>query len=95
MSKLGRIGLGRMGLAMSSRLLQAGHDLHVWNRTIEKGLPLVAKGARITRNVRDLAACDIVFICSFCQIIYFCLRMYGERDAGTQRLLSTKAVYNL
>ena len=61
MRKLGWIGLGRMGLAMSSRLLQAGHDVCVWNRTREKALPLAAKGARIADDVRDLAACDIVF----------------------------------
>ena len=43
MKKIGWIGLGHMGLPMSKNLKNAGYDLHVWNRTIEKavqsGLP--------------------------------------------------------
>ncbi|MEV5032820.1 NAD(P)-dependent oxidoreductase, partial [Sphingobium sp. LMC3-1-1.1] len=30
------IGLGRMGQAMARRLLDAGHDLVVWNRTPDR-----------------------------------------------------------
>ena len=33
--KVGFIGLGRMGQAMATRMLQAGHDLAVFNRTPE------------------------------------------------------------
>jgi 3-hydroxyisobutyrate dehydrogenase len=29
----GWIGVGRMGEAMASRLIEAGHELSVWNRT--------------------------------------------------------------
>jgi len=31
--KIGWIGLGRMGEAMVTKLLKAGHAVHVWNRT--------------------------------------------------------------
>ena len=36
MAKLGYIGLGNMGKPMSNRLLDAGKDLTVWNRTASK-----------------------------------------------------------
>ena len=45
MAKLGYIGLGNMGKPMSNRLLDAGKDLTVWNRTASKADELVAKGA--------------------------------------------------
>lgn len=63
-SKLGYIGTGLMGSPMSMRLLAAGHDVTVWNRTASKAQPLVDKGARLAEDPADLAArCDIVFMC--------------------------------
>jgi 3-hydroxyisobutyrate dehydrogenase-like beta-hydroxyacid dehydrogenase len=46
MAKLAFLGLGLMGAPMARRLLAAGHDVIVWNRTPEKAEPLVADGAR-------------------------------------------------
>jgi 3-hydroxyisobutyrate dehydrogenase len=46
MAKLAFLGLGQMGGPMAARLLDAGHDLAVWNRTASKAEPLVARGAR-------------------------------------------------
>jgi hypothetical protein len=43
--KAGFIGLGRMGQAMARRMLEAGHELGVYNRTVEKLKPLIALGA--------------------------------------------------
>lgn len=34
--KIGFIGLGHMGAGMAASLLKAGHDLVVFNRTLEK-----------------------------------------------------------
>lgn len=45
MAKLAFIGLGLMGTPMATRLLEAGHDLTVWNRTAEKTGPLADQGA--------------------------------------------------
>jgi 3-hydroxyisobutyrate dehydrogenase-like beta-hydroxyacid dehydrogenase len=45
MAKLAFIGLGLMGTPMATRLLEAGHDLTVWNRTAEKTGPLTDHGA--------------------------------------------------
>lgn len=39
------LGLGRMGLPMAGRLVDAGHDLRVWNRTPSRADELVAHGA--------------------------------------------------
>ena len=39
------LGLGLMGLPMSRRLLHAGMDVHVWNRTRSKAESLLALGA--------------------------------------------------
>ena len=44
--RLGFLGLGIMGTAMATRLLNAGHSLAVWNRSADKCAPLVALGAR-------------------------------------------------
>jgi 3-hydroxyisobutyrate dehydrogenase-like beta-hydroxyacid dehydrogenase len=45
MAKLAFIGLGLMGTPMATRLLEAGHDVTVWNRTAEKTEPLTDRGA--------------------------------------------------
>jgi len=45
MAKLAFLGLGLMGTPMATRLLEAGHDLTVWNRTAEKTRPLTDHGA--------------------------------------------------
>lgn len=45
MAKLAFIGLGLMGTPMATRLLEAGHNLTVWNRTVEKTRPLIDHGA--------------------------------------------------
>ncbi len=43
--RIGMVGLGRMGTAMAHRLMEAGHELTVWNRTESKAEALVAAGA--------------------------------------------------
>jgi len=36
MAKIAFLGLGQMGAPMATRLLQAGHELTVWNRTPDR-----------------------------------------------------------
>jgi 3-hydroxyisobutyrate dehydrogenase-like beta-hydroxyacid dehydrogenase len=55
---LGWIGTGRMGHAMAARLVAAGRDLTVWNRTRAKAEDL---GAAVADAVADLAGRDVVF----------------------------------
>ena len=59
--KIGWIGAGRMGLPMAERLLKAGHDVTVWNRTRAKAEPLTAHGGKIADKLSELASCDVVF----------------------------------
>jgi 3-hydroxyisobutyrate dehydrogenase len=62
--KLGYLGLGLMGLPMSRRLLGAGHDVTVWNRSAAKAAPLVEAGARLAGSPRDVASTtNIIFMC--------------------------------
>ena len=43
--KIGFLGLGNMGTPMALRLLAAGHELSVWNRSEERTKPLIREGA--------------------------------------------------
>jgi 3-hydroxyisobutyrate dehydrogenase len=58
--KIGWVGMGRMGYPMAERLVDAGFDVHVWNRTRAKAEPLAAKGATIVDSPRDLADVDVL-----------------------------------
>jgi 3-hydroxyisobutyrate dehydrogenase-like beta-hydroxyacid dehydrogenase len=51
--KVGFIGLGRMGAAMASNLLKAGHEVTVYNRTPGKAEALSAQGATIAPRIAD------------------------------------------
>jgi 3-hydroxyisobutyrate dehydrogenase len=59
--RVGWIGIGRMGHAIATRLLEAGVDLAVYNRTRSKAEPLGEIGARVVDSASGLADCDIVF----------------------------------
>jgi len=43
--RIGFLGLGKMGAAMAQRLMGAGHELAVWNRTEGRTEPLAREGA--------------------------------------------------
>ena len=43
--KIGFLGLGKMGTPMARRLLAAGHELTVWNRSEARADPLIHEGA--------------------------------------------------
>ncbi|MDA8290522.1 MAG: NAD(P)-dependent oxidoreductase [Actinomycetota bacterium] len=60
--RIGWIGAGRMGSAMAARLVAAGHDLAVYNRTRSKVEPLVAAGAKAAGTVGELAERELVFV---------------------------------
>jgi 3-hydroxyisobutyrate dehydrogenase len=62
--KLGFLGLGMMGLPMTRRLINAGHDVTVWNRSSNKAAALVEAGAKLATHPRDVAtAATIIFMC--------------------------------
>jgi len=55
MSRVGFIGLGLMGKPMSKRILQAGHELTVFNRSKPPVEELVSLGARAAQSPREVA----------------------------------------
>jgi 3-hydroxyisobutyrate dehydrogenase len=55
MARIAFLGLGRMGQAMATRLLDAGHSLRVYNRTAAKAAPLVARGAELAETPKVAA----------------------------------------
>lgn len=53
--KIAFLGLGKMGSPMARRLLAAGHELVVWNRTRARAEALAAQGAAIADTAADAA----------------------------------------
>ena len=45
--KIAFLGTGIMGAPMARHLAEAGHELTVWNRTVDKAKPLAQHGARV------------------------------------------------
>src|SRR5215468_9802072 len=59
--KIGWIGVGRMGLPMAERLLKAGYELAIWNRTRAKAEPLAKMGGQMDTPLLDLKDVDVLF----------------------------------
>ena len=57
---VGWIGTGRMGYALATRLINAGVDVAVWNRTRSKAEPLADLGATIVDSPAELGDRDII-----------------------------------
>lgn len=60
-ARIGWIGTGNMGFPMAARLIKAGYDVAVWNRTRSKAEPLAALGGTIVDDLTELADRDVVF----------------------------------
>jgi 3-hydroxyisobutyrate dehydrogenase-like beta-hydroxyacid dehydrogenase len=58
--KVGFIGLGHMGAALAGRLLQAGHEVTVYNRTPSRAQALIDQGAHRAAQVADACQGDAV-----------------------------------
>jgi len=51
--KIGVVGIGKMGAAIATRLLELGHEVVVWNRSAEKAKAV--SGAKVAATPRELA----------------------------------------
>lgn len=60
-AQVGWIGTGRMGAALVRRLLDAGTEVWVYNRTRAKAEALAEHGAKVVDRPADLAHLDIIF----------------------------------
>lgn len=64
MSRIGFLGLGTMGRGMVANLMQAGHEVSVWNRTPGRADELTAKGAKEAPTPQDaVAGAEFVMYC--------------------------------
>ena len=89
--RVGVIGLGIMGTAMSQRLLTAGHTVALYNRTSEKAQFLVEKGATLSATPAALAAqCEIVLSCL---VDGNALRTVCEGENGVLATLPHNAIF--
>jgi 3-hydroxyisobutyrate dehydrogenase len=59
--KIGWIGVGRMGAPMAARLLNAGYEVSIWNRTRAKAETPELKGAKVVGSRSELADVDVLF----------------------------------
>jgi 3-hydroxyisobutyrate dehydrogenase-like beta-hydroxyacid dehydrogenase len=78
--KLGFIGLGRMGTAMTANLLKAGHEVTVFNRTPGKSDPLVALGAQEAKTLAGACRGEVV------------ITMLADDEAAAQIALGSEGI---
>ncbi|GAA2259521.1 NAD(P)-binding domain-containing protein [Streptomyces amakusaensis] len=63
-SSVSVLGLGMMGSALASALLDAGHRVTVWNRTFARTGPLADRGAVAVKTAAEaVAASELVILC--------------------------------
>lgn len=88
--KIGIAGAGRMGGAMVLRLLELGHEVHVWNRSQARLAPLLEAGAQAAATPAALAGAVEVIISSLLDATAL-----AEVYEGAQGLLSVPLEHKL
>jgi 3-hydroxyisobutyrate dehydrogenase-like beta-hydroxyacid dehydrogenase len=78
--KLGFVGLGVMGGGIARRLLDAGHEVHGYNRTREKARPLEELGLVLEESPRAVAESADVVLSMVTNVA--ALRAVAEGDEG-------------
>lgn len=58
--KVGFIGLGSMGLPMARNLIQAGHEVFLYNRTRSRAEELAREGGHVVNSPAEAAAAGVV-----------------------------------
>ena len=79
-AKLGFVGLGVMGGGVARRLLEAGHEVHGYNRTREKARPLEELGLVLEESPRVVADSADVVLSMVTNVA--ALRAVAEGDEG-------------
>lgn len=58
------VGLGDMGGALARAIADAGHELVVWNRSIDKSAPFAERGVAVAESVDDaIASSAVIVVC--------------------------------
>ncbi|MGP3534102.1 NAD(P)-dependent oxidoreductase [Microbacterium sp. RD1] len=86
---IGLVGLGNIGSAVARRLVAVTSDpVVVWNRSVERTVPLAQLGAIVARSPEDVFdRCDVVGICvtSHVESGAVARRMLGKGSAARRR----------
>jgi 3-hydroxyisobutyrate dehydrogenase len=96
-TRYGWIGIGRMGAALVERLLDAGCDVAVYNRTRAKAEPLAERGATVVDFPADLADRDVVFTmvggpADFTEVIIGPAGVLSREDAAPRIIVDSTTI---
>ncbi len=96
-TKIGWVGTGRMGAALARRLLVAGHDVAVYNRTRSKAEALEDAGATVVDSPAALADRDIVFTMvggsdDFKEVVIGSNGVLSRADAAPRMLIDSTTI---
>ena len=83
---LGFIGVGRMGGPMASRLLDAGHQLCIYDVSAEATAPFAARGATLAASPAEVASqAEIVLVSLPTPDIVRTVALGGKAASSTAR----------
>lgn len=85
------LGMGRMGQALAGRLLDAGHQLTIWNRNPGKAPWLVQRGAKEARTVKEAVGAAAVVITTLADDE--AVKKVALGDDGVRPVLGPDATY--
>jgi 3-hydroxyisobutyrate dehydrogenase len=96
-TRIGWVGTGRMGAALARRLLVAGHDVAVYNRTRSKAEALEDAGATVVDSPAALADRDIVFTMvggsdDFKEVVIGSNGVLSRADAAPRMLIDSTTI---
>lgn len=87
MTTLAFIGVGAMGAPMAERLIDAGHDLRIFDPSPAATRPFAARGAKIAGSPREAAAgVDVAFACLPSPEVSRAVALGPDGIAGTKGL---------
>src|SRR6201993_4064516 len=92
MPRVAFIGLGRMGLGMAGRYIEAGFDVSLWNRSRAKAEDLIARGAHWATSPGDAAVDADAVVTMVADDEASRAVWLGEQGAGTSAKPGTLAI---
>ena len=91
MSNIAFLGLGAMGRRMALRLIKAGHQLTVWNRSPQALEALASAGARLANNPAQAAA-SAEFVISMVRDDAASRAVWCEPESGALAAMQSSAI---
>ncbi len=82
--KISFMGIGLMGRPMATRLIQAGYEVTVYNRTKEKALPLQTLGAQVATSSQEAIMASPLIILMVADFSACCDVLFPEAAASLE-----------